>query len=82
MRKLMMLAFSALFLLSLNAANPKSTTPLLFHWTVFRWDYPAMYRTQFRPYGDGVKAVMLPPILLLHFNHYTTLAGLVPGHRA
>ena len=45
MRKLMMLAFSALFLLSLNAANPKKHYTVIVSLDGFRWDYPAMYRT-------------------------------------
>lgn len=43
MRKLMMLAFSALFLLSLNAANPKKHYTVIVSLDGFRWDYPAMY---------------------------------------
>ena len=62
MRKLMMLAFSALFLLSLNAANPKKHYTVIVSLDGFRWDYPAMYRTPNldRMAADGVKAVMLP----------------------
>ena len=62
MRKLIMLAFSALFLLSLNAANPKKHYTVIVSLDGFRWDYPAMYRTPNldRMAADGVKAVMLP----------------------
>ena len=83
MRKLMMLAFSALFLLSLNAANPKKHYTVIVSLDGFRWDYPAMYRTPNldRMAADGVKAVMLPSYPASTFpNHYTLATGLVPDH--
>ena len=75
MRKLMMLAFSALFLLSLNAANPKKHYTVIVSLDGFRWDYPAMYRTPNldRMAADGVKAVMLPS--------YPASQSLYPGYR-
>ena len=83
MRKLMMLAFSALFLLSLNAANPKKHYTVIVSLDGFRWDYPAMYRTPNldRMAADGVKAVMLPSYPASTFpNHYTLATGLVPDN--
>ena len=83
MRKLIMLAFSVLFLLSLNAANPKKHYTVIVSLDGFRWDYPAMYRTPNldRMAADGVKAVMLPSYPASTFpNHYTLATGLVPDH--
>ena len=76
MRKLMMLAFSALFLLSLNAANPKKHYTVIVSLDGFRWDYPAMYRTPNldRMAADGVKAGMLPSYL-----HFPITIPWLPG---
>ena len=58
-----------LLLLSLNAATPETHYTVIVSLDGFRWDYPDMYKTPNldRMAADGVKAVMLPPILPLRF---------------
>ena len=69
MRKLMMLAFSAFIFAFTECSKSKKHYTVIVSLDGFRWDYPAMYRTPNldRMAADGVKAVMLPSIPLLHF---------------
>ena len=69
MQRFITLAFSALLLLSLNATTPETHYTVIVSLDGFRWDYPDMYKTPNldRMAADGVKAVMLPPILPLRF---------------
>ena len=62
MQRFITLAFSALLLLSLNAATPETHYTVIVSLDGFRWDYPDMYKTPNldRMAADGVKAVMLP----------------------
>lgn len=84
MHKLIITAFSLLlFLMPLNALNPKQHYTIIVSLDGFRWDYPAMYNTPNldRMGQEGVKAVMLPSYPASTFpNHYTIATGLVPAH--
>lgn len=83
MQRFITLAFSALLLLSLNAATPETHYTVIVSLDGFRWDYPDMYKTPNldRMAADGVKAVMLPSYPASTFpNHYTLATGLVPDH--
>lgn len=84
MHKLIITAFSLLlFLMPLNALNPKQHYTIIVSLDGFRWDYPAMYNTPNldRIGQEGVKAVMLPSYPASTFpNHYTIATGLVPAH--
>ncbi|WP_300698147.1 ectonucleotide pyrophosphatase/phosphodiesterase [Bacteroides sp.] len=84
MHKLIMSVFSLLlFLMPLNALNPKQHYTVIVSLDGFRWDYPTMYKTPNldRMGQEGVKAVMLPSYPASTFpNHYTIATGLVPAH--
>ena len=84
MHKLIMSIFSLLlFLMPLNAQNPKQHYTVIVSLDGFRWDYPTMYKTPNldRMGQEGVKAVMLPSYPASTFpNHYTIATGLVPAH--
>lgn len=84
MNKLIITAFSALFiLLPLNAQKTAQHYTVIVSLDGFRWDYPTMYETPNldRMAEDGVKAVMLPSYPASTFpNHYTLATGLVPDH--
>lgn len=84
MYKLIISIFSLLlFLMPLNALNPKQHYTVIVSLDGFRWDYPTMYKTPNldRMGQEGVKAVMLPSYPASTFpNHYTIATGLVPAH--
>ena len=72
MQRFITLAFSALLLLSLNAATPETHYTVIVSLDGFRWDYPDMYKTPNldRMAADGVKAVMLPSCLYVSQSLY------------
>ena len=78
MQRFITLAFSALLLLSLNAATPETHYTVIVSLDGFRWDYPDMYKTPNldRMAADGVKAVMLPSLSCLYVSQ-----SLYAGHR-
>lgn len=84
MQKFITSVFSLLlFLIPLNAQNPKQHYTVIVSLDGFRWDYPTMYQTPNldRMGQEGVKAVMLPSYPASTFpNHYTLATGLVPAH--